>query len=54
MRTPRVAQKSPARKDARPAAKTRGRAPTRTELALAMADALTDILRYEAQARRRR
>lgn len=54
MRSPRVAQKSPARKDARPAAKTRGRGPTRAELALAMADALNDILRYEARMQVRR
>lgn len=53
MRTPaRVAQKSPTRKDSR-GSKGRGKAPLKAELALAMADALTDILRYEEQRRRR-
>ena len=54
-RSARVAQKSPARKESRSSSKSRGRAaPIRLELALAMADALTDILRYEDQLRRSR
>jgi hypothetical protein len=52
MRSARIAQKSPTRKDARPA-KARGKAPLRQEIALAMADALVDILQYEDRLRSR-
>ncbi len=51
----RVAQKSPARKAPQRDIKTRGKgAPIRRELALAMVDALGDILRYEQDMKARR
>lgn len=54
MRSARVARKSPTQKDNRPA-KSRGKAPLagQVEIALAMADALVDILRYEDRLRSR-